>query len=71
MTYYVWLQNYINHKSPIGDLANDAKNDSSFPIDLTSLSELKNHLRKMNAVPEAMKIAESSFEKYKKENPIS
>jgi uncharacterized protein YozE (UPF0346 family) len=44
-TFYEWLEKQKSKKSPLGNLANDAARDESFPKDVASLDALLAYLK--------------------------
>lgn len=63
--FYVWLLRQVGRDDPIGDLASDAKRDSSFPVSMTSDERLRRHLRRKNACDEALVAFDEAFEEFR------
>jgi uncharacterized protein YozE (UPF0346 family) len=67
--FYRWLLKQKDRNDPIGDLANDALSDKSFPINSDSFVNIKKHLNFKGACYEAIQALTEAFKEYKKKNP--
>ena len=67
MSFYEWLQNKYSGKDiPRGDLADDAKHDSSFPQDSCDRETILWHLQQKNACAECIALFKRAFRDYEK-----
>ncbi|MGE0557840.1 MAG: YozE family protein [Burkholderiales bacterium] len=63
--FYTWLLKQANRDDPIGDLSNDSKRDSSFPVSITSGERLRSHLRQKNACDEALVALDEALREFR------
>lgn len=67
--FYRWLLKQKDRNDPIGDLANDAFSDKSFPIDSNSLEKIRSYLHFKGASEEAIQALTESFREFNKNIP--
>ena len=63
--FYRWLIKQTKRDDPIGDLANDALRDKTFPVESSSLKLIKAHLKFKSACDEAIQALEEAFDEFK------
>ena len=63
--FYIWLKKQKERDDPIGDLAKDALEDESFPIETDSLKRIRTHLFNIHACDEAIQALSEAFDEYK------
>src|SRR5690606_32808062 len=63
--FYRWLKKQKERDDPIGDLANDALTDKSFPTETDSLKIIKDHLMFSRACDEAIQALNEAFDEFK------
>jgi len=63
ITFTDWLKKQKNRDSPLGDLANDMLNDTTWPEN-DSLDGYRSHLRSFNASREAIETLEKAWKTY-------
>lgn len=64
-SFYVWLLRQTGRDDPVGELANDSKRDTSFPVSVTSEKRLRAHLRNQNACDQALSALDEALEEFK------
>lgn len=67
--FYRWLMQQLDRDEPIGDLANDIKRDSSYPIATDSIKIIKAYLISQGACDQALQALEESWEEFKSNTP--
>lgn len=65
-SFYRFLMQQLDRDDPVGDLAKDAKRDSSAPKKLSSLRVWQSHLWIKHACHEAVEALKEAFCEYKK-----
>ena len=60
-TFAHWLRKQTKRKDPIGDLARDAAQDRTFPLDTSSGPKLRSYMRSCPACNEAMEALEKAL----------
>jgi uncharacterized protein YozE (UPF0346 family) len=63
--FYHWLKKQKERDDPIGDLANDALRDKSFPMETNSSKVIKNYLLFKEACDEAIQALAEAYEEFK------
>lgn len=67
MNFKIWLKQFLNEESPIGDLARDNERDPSFP-DSYSYKKIRVHLERQHASRLCMESFEDAWQRYKNRN---
>ena len=75
ISFYTWLQRYVNDNNAIGDLARDSRDDnknygyqyddSGFPKYSKDEKKIRDHLVSRNAIDRCLKTFDSTFELYR------
>jgi uncharacterized protein YozE (UPF0346 family) len=63
-TFYEWLLEEKNRKSPLGDLAREAAHDVSFPKDVANMDALLTYLRTAKASGASLATARIAWQRY-------
>lgn len=63
-TFYEWLLEEKNRKSPLGDLAREAAHDANFPKEVATLDALLEHLRSAKASGVSIATARIAWQRY-------
>jgi uncharacterized protein YozE (UPF0346 family) len=66
--FYRWLKKQKERDDPIGDLANDALTDKSFPTETDSIKIIKGHLMFSRASDEAIQALHEAFDEFERKN---
>ena len=70
--FYRWLKKQVQRDDPIGDLANDAKSDSTFPVSSNSFEEITHYLMMRDACSEAIVALREAWDEFtRKRRPRS
>jgi uncharacterized protein YozE (UPF0346 family) len=64
ITFYEWLEEEKNRKSPLGRLAADSVRDPSFPKDVANLDALITHLKAKQATGATLATARLAWQAY-------
>jgi len=67
MTFYKWLSNIATSDTPEGDFARDVLEDTKFPKEVSTWSEVNQYLRHTIADETVIAAAKSAFTLYEKE----
>lgn len=62
--FYIWLQKKKRRDDPIGDLARDVAEDSSFPSSETNIERLRLHLMHKRACAEALCALDEGYREF-------
>ncbi|WP_300558467.1 YozE family protein [Companilactobacillus sp.] len=65
LSFFQWLQKFIDVDLPIGDLSKDAKADNNFPRESKDKTEIIDYLETKSANYRVIQVAEESFDFYK------
>lgn len=63
--FFRWLLRQLKRDDPIGDLAQDVRSDTSFPISSTNLDDLRTHLVLKHAIPEAFVALDEAWAEWR------
>lgn len=63
--FYTWLMSQKGRDDPVGDMAEDAARDRSFPKSVTSLRQLTGYLTNKGACQEAIEAAREAWREFK------
>ena len=64
-TFAHWLHKQVKRNDPIGDLARDAAQDRTFPVDTSSGPKLRSYMRSCRACDEAIEALEAALSEWR------